>query len=146
MSENKFKRFTCLSPSVCCLVTLLSLGFMLNVSCAEPGSPETLPDVILDRPSGEDMVPDHIVVKLRDAQGTAATLPAQDVEPLGLDTTPIRRTSGGELVYGLSEEASSKFKTAAEKKARLLEIVRTLQSRPDVEYAQPDWFMQPYAQ
>jgi hypothetical protein len=142
MSGSSTQRFVDLSPTGYCLAALL---LVFNMSCAEASPPETSPDVILDRPSSSEIVPAEIIVKLKETPGAPTTVPAQDLAPLGLDTTPVQRTSGGELVYRLTDEASSRSKTAEEKRARLLEIVEQLEARPDVDYAQPNWLVQPFS-
>jgi len=128
------------------LFSALSIAIPLNGDLAyaqgEVKSGETASDVILDRPSMPAFVPGEIIVKMK--QG-AADLSEIDLRQLGLESTP-RRTSGGELIYKLNSEAMKRMEALSEQERRdqTLEVVDKLKANPNVEYAQPNWIVQPY--
>jgi serine protease len=100
-------------------------------------------DVVLDRPAGKHFVPGEVIVKLK--PGAATALSIQNITALGLESTPVR-TSGGELVYKLQEGVMTQLQAQSKEapNTRLLEIVEQLQALPNVEYAQPNWILQPF--
>ncbi|MGH8511169.1 MAG: S8 family serine peptidase [Gammaproteobacteria bacterium] len=98
-------------------------------------------DVVLDRRELPDFVPDEVIVKLKAPEGV---LSRAMISPMGLDTAP-RRTSGGELIYELTDSEMSRLDAESPEAAsdRVLEIAKQMSERPDVEYAQPNWLYQP---
>jgi hypothetical protein len=143
MSETNLNKGYYYLPIV--LFSLLSVVTPVSVDLAyaqgdvKPG--ETAPDVILDRPCMPAFVPGEIIVKMKEG----AVLPLEDLQQLGLESTP-KPTSGGELIYKLTPEAMKRMEalSAEESRDRMLEIAEKLKANPKVEYAQPNWILQPY--
>lgn len=89
----------------------------------------------LELKASRNFVPGEIIVKRR--PGAAARLTQAQVSPLNLETEP-RVTSGGELVYRISEGVISALSETA-RRDRTLAAVKAIQAMPDVEYAQPNY-------
>jgi serine protease len=123
-------------------ISFLLLATLLAQS-QEPEPARVLPDdrdlanAIL-RPRTDDFVPGVVIVKPR--EGVAARS-AQDnaASQLGFEaeTAP---TAGGEIVYRLTPGTRSALGREDLERATL-DAVRALGQRPDVEYAQPDYYL-----
>ena len=140
-------------PSRMAVVTGLSIfglavGTLLvaKEAGAQVGAAAAPEDVIqqLERVRPPQTVPGEIIIKFRATPGALRGLSADAATPLGLSTAAMR-TSGGELIYRLTPtrmlEAGS-FEATAE---RVTSVVERLNARADVEYAQPNWIVHPYA-
>lgn len=127
----------------CCSV-VAAIGAAMATASAQV-SPEITPDVVellFEGPSEPQFVPDEIIVKLRPVAGATVPLATEDVTAFGLEAAP-RRTSGDELVYTISLSTLLELQTEAAVEQRITEIAAQLNQRPDVEYAQPNWIVQP---
>jgi serine protease len=94
---------------------------------------------MLERPLEPQFVPGEVIVKLK--PGTRALLSPAEVAPLGLEPLP-RRTSGGELVYQLAP-STVRGMQPQEAQNRVIEAAKQFNAKPEVEYAQPNWILQP---
>lgn len=85
----------------------------------------------------------EIIVKMKES--AVESLPQRELEALGLESTS-RRTSGGEVIYKLTPEVMARLETLSkqERMDEILAIVEKLQANPNVEYAQPNWLLQPF--
>jgi serine protease len=130
----------------CCgVVAAVGASVLAAPEAAAQVSPEFTPDVVeslFEGPLEPQFVPNEIIVKLRPVAGATVPLAAQDVTAFGLEVAP-RRTSGDELVYTISLPTLLQLQTAEAVEQRITEIVAQLNQRPDVEYAQPNWILQP---
>ncbi|ADE14626.1 peptidase S8 and S53 subtilisin kexin sedolisin [Nitrosococcus halophilus Nc 4] len=101
-------------------------------------------DVVMARSAMPTFVPGEIIVKIK--EGAAAALSQGEMGQLGLESTS-RRTSGGEMVYKFVPEEMARMETlsAQESQDQTLAIVKELEANPNVEYAQPNWLLQPFS-
>jgi serine protease len=109
---------------------------------AQGFGPTTVQDLAAP-PAAPQFVPGEVIVKLKPKEGTALRgLAPKDLAPLGFQSSP-RQTSGGELIYEFSQATLFSLSSAREAQERVLAIAQELNTRPDVEYAQPNWILQP---
>lgn len=98
----------------------------------------------LERVRPAQAVPGEIIIKFRDAPGALRGLSAEAATPLGLSTAAVR-TSGGELIYRLTPAMMVESGSLEATAERVTSVVERLNARADVEYAQPNWIVHPYA-
>lgn len=97
----------------------------------------------IDTALPQRFVPGEVIVKMKPVAGAVAALARTELQALGMQTSP-RRTSGGELVYQLSQTRMFDFQSEDAAQAAIENIVADLNARDDVEYAQPNWIMYPF--
>jgi len=97
-------------------------------------------------PPGQTFVPGEVIVKMK--PGTRSVAPRM-MGAMGISMKDYR-TSGGEMIYRVepvsmerAAAAAAPVKSMAE---RTLDLVKSLQQQPDVEYAQPNYVFQIAAQ
>lgn len=100
---------------------------------------------LFERPLRKDFIPDEVIVKLKPGARMALGFSATELAPLGLQTAP-RRASGDQLVYSFKPSTLIAFRNVQEARQRILDVAKRLSARPDVEYAQPNWIVQPVAE
>lgn len=92
--------------------------------------------------SERQFVPGEIIVKMVSDTGVEAS-----GESLGISTPgePPRTTSGGELIFDLKNVVGFAAMTDAELAEQVLTLVEDLRELETIEYAQPNWILQPVA-
>ena len=98
----------------------------------------------LERVRPAQAVPGEIIVKFREGPGLLGGLSAEAASPLGLSTAAVR-TSGGELIYRLNPGVLLEMRSLEAMTERVTAVVDRLNALEDVEYAQPNWIVHPYA-
>jgi len=89
-------------------------------------------------PAQVQFVPGQVIVKMKPTTGLeAATLSRLGIQSVGTVT------SGGEIIYQI-EPATIRALSEAQARDRTLDVVRELNARPDVEYAQPNYIERPF--
>lgn len=88
-------------------------------------------------------VPGEIIVKPREPAVVPRLLDAEEAIGLGLEAAP-RVTSGGEFVYQLRPSVMFELQSEEAAEERIDSIIEQLNERDDVEYAQPNWIVQPH--
>lgn len=88
---------------------------------------------MLEGPRTIDTVPGQVIVKYKTPQGLAPT----DIDAMGL-ADEIMRTSGGEVVYNIKQEKLLAM-PGDDDQARTMAMVKELNARAEVEYAQPNY-------
>lgn len=132
---------------------LLDCTYLAGAIGAAAAAPEALAQIntdytpavvesLFEGPLEARFVPGEIIVKMKSVAGGLTALTTQDVAALGLEAAP-RRTSGDELVYKISFSNLLQLQTAEAVEQHIVEIALQLNERPDVEYAQPNWILQP---
>ncbi len=122
------------SPRTVAVATLL-LGLISAASApAQQISPQTV-KAMLERnlPPQAVFVPGDVIVKMK----TATPMAASRLLALRLDST-VRTTSGSEFVYRFNRAYLASM-SPADARDRTLEVVDSLRTSPDVEYAQPNF-------
>jgi serine protease len=114
-----------------------------NVAFAQAPAAPSLGSVPerLERPLLPQFVPGQVIVKLKPVAGRTA-LPFEELTTFGLQSSP-RRTSGGELVYEFAPSTLLRLQSLEAVREQALDIVQKLNARPDVEWSQPNWILQP---
>lgn len=119
-----------------------------GASSAEPPAwrPKTLAAAVslknYARPGTSDFVEGEVIVKLKDRM----TLSGGVLRKLGLQST-FWETSGGEVIYRLTDQVMSglRLKPEVERRQRLLQVIEQLRAYPAVKYAQPNWILHAFA-
>jgi serine protease len=93
---------------------------------------------ILNRPTDE-FAPGVVIVKPREDAPTARGATAAVVSQRGFEPDPSL-TAGGEIIYRIAPGVRADT-PRADLRQRTLDAVRELSERPDVEYAQPDYYL-----
>lgn len=94
--------------------------------------------VMLEQPWPERFVPGQMIVKLKP---TATLLPQSEMSAMGFETAP-RPTSGDrEFIYNISPTIIGPLSTL-QAINRTKEMLRTMLQRPDIEYAQLNYYYQ----
>jgi len=84
----------------------------------------------------------EVIVKMKPGAGRPDGITPRDLQRLGLDPSFRRGSARLGLIYRLSPSILSSLKSAEKARQRVLEIVKRLSDRPDVEYAQPNFLLQ----
>ena len=98
----------------------------------------------LERVRPARAVPGEIIVKFRESEGPTPRLLPETATPLGLSTAAVP-TSGGELIYRLNIGVLLQAGSPNAVAERVARAVAQLNTRDDVEYAQPNWIVYPSA-
>lgn len=118
-----------------CVQQSSSQSLPLKIMAMEPQAVEKL----LEKRLTQNFVPGEVVVKMKP---TAAwrVMPSTELQRLDLEVER-ERTSGGEVVYRLP---LAKYRTLTNQDAGdwTLATVKSLKTRPDVEYAHPNYIFQ----
>lgn len=118
-------------------MTVLGMSVLAGISTqAQERTPEEV-QLLLEfpQPSGAQFVPGEVIVKMKPTMGLQAT------ELQGLGIQRVRQiTSGGEIIYRIPP-LTIRSLSAAQARGRTLAVVRELNARPDVEYAQPNYIL-----
>ncbi|MFQ5923382.1 MAG: hypothetical protein ACE5M4_11110, partial [Anaerolineales bacterium] len=93
---------------------------------------------ILNRPTDE-FAPGVVIVKPREDAPTARGATAAVVAERGFEPDPSL-TAGGEIIYRIAPGTRADM-PRADLRQQTLDAVRELSERPDVEYAQPDYYL-----
>ncbi|MCZ6605416.1 MAG: S8 family serine peptidase [Alphaproteobacteria bacterium] len=97
---------------------------------------------LLERPAPAQFVPGEVIVKFKPGTRARGAMTAQELTPMGLQSSP-RQTSGGEFVYRFTPSVQLEFQSLSDAEVRIEATVNQLNARDDVEWAQPNWILQP---
>jgi serine protease len=120
-------------------VLLLMVGPRVTHAQAPSLSPADV-QALLERRTGQEFVPDQVIVKMKPIAGAVRALGLQTLTASGLRSAP-QHTSGGELVYQFAPATRFRLQSMDAMRNEVLDIVKQLSARPDVEYAQPAWIL-----
>lgn len=125
------------------LAGLFSIAFSSAVAQSQDAN--LLTADLVQEPATPRSVTGQIIVKPRADAGIIGALPATEALSFGLRSSPTR-TSGGELVYEFNTNVLLELPNAEALQTRVNQVVDSLNARDDIEYAQPNWIVQPHAE
>ena len=120
-------------------VLLLIFGQQVTHAQAPSLSPADV-QALLERRLTQEFVPDQVIVKMKPVAGVVQALGVQTLAATGLRGAP-QQTSGGELVYQFAPATRFRLQSMEAMRNEVLDVVKQLNARPDVEYAQPAWIL-----
>jgi serine protease len=124
------------TPLVRLTVGLLVLALGGFYAHAQERTPEEVQLLLESRvPPEAAFVPGEVIVKMR----PTLTLGAEDLSMLRIQKEK-EITSGGEIIYRIEPPVMATM-TAEQARDRTMEVVRELQAKPNVEYAQPNYIL-----